>query len=314
MFLFPYVEACNLMKLLPLLLRLLRLGLNISLAAIFGYIVVQGVLLLNTTLTVQADASLTVPPRSAADANRLPPLNIVPILNAHLFGQPAPPPPPSLIPETPPATRLNYKLYGIYYTAEIRDARAIIETGNGTAKSYQVGEVLEGQVTLYSIKEREVILKRNDRYETLRLLGTDPNARQEMLPPEPEPPRSNNAAVQSAPPAAIAPQNLPPAQLLGQYQQRLASNPQSLMNLLRAAPVQENGQFIGYRISPAQDRALFEKFGLEKGDIITAVNGITLDNPLKGFKVLEEIAHANQLSLQVNRSGQVMNLQFQIQP
>ncbi len=303
------------MKLLPLLLRFLRWGLNIGLAALLGYIVVQGVLLINDTPTVQANTIPSTPTRSTANAQGLPPLNIVPILNARLFGQPARVPPPPPVPETPPDTRLNYKLYGVYYTAEIQDARAIIDIGNGSTKSYQIGEPLTDQVSLQEIHARHVILKRNDRYETLRLFGTDPDARQEMLPPEPAPPLSNSNAVRSraAAPAIITSENLPPAQLLGQYQQRLASNPQSLMNLLRAAPVQENGEFIGYRISPAQDRALFDKFGLEKGDIVTAVNGIALDNPLKGFKVLEEVANADQLSLQVNRSGQVMNLQFQIQ-
>lgn len=304
------------MKLLPLLLRFLRLGLNLGFAALLGYIVVQGVLLVNNTPTVQANVIPPAPMRNTANSQGLPPLNIVPILNARLFGQPARVPPPPPVPETPPDTRLNYKLHGIYYTAEVQDARAIIDTGNGPAKTYQVGEALSAQVSLQEIHARHVILKRNDRYETLRLFGTDPDARQEMLPPEPAPPLSNSNAVRSrvaTAPAVITSENLPPAQLLGQYQQRLASNPQSLMNLLRAAPVQENGEFIGYRISPAQDRALFDKFGLEKGDIVTAVNGIALDNPLKGFKVLEEVANADQLSLQVNRSGQVMNLQFQIQ-
>ena len=85
------------------------------------------------------------------------------------------------------------------------------------------------------------------------------------------------------------------------------------MNLVRAAPVNENGQFIGYRISPGQDRALFNKFGLQNGDVVTAVNGITLDNPLKGFKVLEQVANATQLNLQVKRRGEVMDLQFYIE-
>jgi general secretion pathway protein C len=299
------------------LLPSLRFFLNLALAALLGYTLVQTAFSFNATPQPPTQP-LPVVNTTSTLSNAVPVdrINIAPILAAQLFGAPpavtAPPP----VPVTLPETRLNFKLQGIYYTAEQEDARAIINTGNTPAKTYKVGDNLPNNVTLHKIESHSVILQRNGQYETLRLIGTQPNDKNPILNSDLNTAPAPHSLLQSPPSAptdAITPNELSPAQLLGQYQQRLSSNPQSLMNLIRAAPVNENGQFIGYRISPGQDQALFDKFGLQHGDIVTAVNGITLDNPLKGFKVLEQVANARQLSLQVNRSGRVMDLQFAIE-
>lgn len=304
----------HIIKIMNRLLLSLRFILNLMLAALLGYALVQTAFSFNAVPNMPSQPLPTVnmattrPPTAPANG-----VNIAPILAAHLFGQPptvaAPPP----IPETPPETRLNFKLQGIYYTAEQADARAIINTGSTPTKTYKVGDALPNSVILHQIQSHSVILQRNGHYETLRLIGTQPNNKNPILNSDLSASPAGHSMVQSAPLNAITPSELSPAQLLGQYQQRLSANPQSLMNLIRAAPVNENGQFTGYRISPGQDQTLFDKFGLQHGDIVTAVNGITLDNPLKGFKVLEQIANAMQLSLQIKRNGQLTNLQFNIE-
>ncbi|OUD15045.1 type II secretion system protein GspC [Thioflexithrix psekupsensis] len=306
------------MKWNDFLLRGIRGFIHLSLAALLGYYTVQWVLLLRMPL--ESSLTPTIPPQSVQWQAALirEPLNISPILEANWFGktaavetaQPAP------VLTDLPDTRLNFKLYGIYYATQARNARAIIDVGQGVSQRYRIGDALPQGVVLHDIQPRWVILQRQDRYETLRLIGTEGNKDNPILnqnyPVQANQTLANNNPAHY-PSSAILPQESTPEQLLKQYQQQLVINPQSLIRLIQVAPAQENGQFLGYRLSPGQDRSLFEKFGLETGDIITAVNDIVLDSPLKGFKLLEQMATASQLNLQINRNGQIIALNFAMQ-
>jgi general secretion pathway protein C len=307
-----YVKKWN-----DFLLRGIRGFIYLSLAALFGYYSVQWILLLQMPL--KSPLAPAISPQSAQSQAALirEPLNISPILEANWFGKTAA---VKTVESSPvltdlPDTRLNFKLYGIYHATQTKHARAIIDVGQGVSQRYRIGDALPQGVVLHDIQPRWVILQRQDRYETLRLLGTEGSKDNPILNSSPSPQTHQIPSNQPPhyPSSAILPQESTPEQLLKQYQQQLAINPQSLIRLIQAAPAQENGQFLGYRLSPGQDRSLFEKFGLETGDIITAVNDVVLDSPLKGFKLLEQMATAPQLNLQINRNGQIIALHFSVQ-
>ncbi len=53
--------------------------------------------------------------------------------------------------------------------------------------------------------------------------------------------------------------------------------------------------------------------GLQPGDLVTAVNGITLDNPARGQDVLCALASANDLRLTLLRNGTPRSVTFSVQ-
>lgn len=86
--------------------------------------------------------------------------------------------PKNLIPETAPDTSLNLKLLGILYfnssnnsTGSSDSARALIVGPNMEEKGFRVQDILPGNVQIVAIYPDRVILKRNDKFETLRLPG-----------------------------------------------------------------------------------------------------------------------------------------------
>ncbi|MCP4040644.1 MAG: hypothetical protein GY731_01655 [Gammaproteobacteria bacterium] len=68
-----------------------------------------------------------------------------------------------------PETKLNLTLRGVLSSDDTENARAIITNPKGEEKLYRVGEKLPGGAKLAEIHANNVLLRRNDRLETLLL-------------------------------------------------------------------------------------------------------------------------------------------------
>jgi len=222
----------------------------------------------------------------------------------HLFGelQKAAPKPAVTTMTEAPDTSLNLKLSGVLASSDPRMARAIIADAKGKEDAYAVGEGLPGNAVLREIYADRVILEYRGRLETLR------------LPKEP-----SKGTFASARPAAArgsggAVNNAETAGLLRQYRSALTSDPQSLMNLVRTSPVTDKatGRLKGFKVFPGKDRELLGKFGLKAGDVVTGVNGVALDNPIKGLEIMRDLSTANSVTLDVERNGVMQSFSFQV--
>ena len=223
-------------------------------------------------------------------------LNLSPLLEARLFGEASQTNNPATrSAETPPDTKLSLKLLGIYHNPDPQQSLAMIGSTDNKSGLYHIGKAISNGVILSEVHPKYVILQRGERYETLRLVGA-----------------VNNPALNQLPASANT-NKQPPARVLGNLQRQLANNPEALGKLLRVDPANENGKFIGFKLSAGQDPSLMAQFELQAGDILTSVNGIELDSPLKGFSIVQQLSTANQLTLQIMRQGQMRTLSFNIE-
>ena len=60
---------------------------------------------------------------------------------------------------------------------------------------------------------------------------------------------------------------------------------------------------VGYRIAPGADRAAFDTFGFQSGDIVTAVNGLALSDASNTVKLYQTMKDATQASFDIERDG-----------
>jgi general secretion pathway protein C len=277
---------------------------NIALAAVLGYNVVQLLLLFEQTPPL-LPARLHSKPATMTNQSPLPTLTISALLETHLFGTP-----PNVVVTAsarvlapPPETSLDLKLHGIYYSSDPQASRAIIATSDGKIARYQRQDTLPSGAIIHQIDPKELILLRNGRQETLHLVSTNPEGLQ----------KGEVATKNVSTNTATTNNNLKPEQVLGNYQRRLQSGPQNLMNLIRLSPVNQDGRFIGYRLSPGKDANIMSQFNLQPGDILTAVNGVKLDSPIKGLTVIEQLATADHLELQILRDGRLVPLSFTVE-
>lgn len=215
----------------------------------------------------------------------------------HLFGQANRAETRPAAPVEAPDTRLNLVLHGVFASDAPGQARAIIAEPNGKEHSYGIGARLPGGAELAEVYPDRVILLRNGRHETLRLPQRTGASRQAPV-----------SRARGRSPAARAAQD--PSAVLAQYRDKINDNPGALLDLVRPEPVTEDGQFVGFRLSPGRQRRLFYQLGLRQGDVVTEVNGQPLDNAQRGIEVLQDLRGADALDVKVRRGGRQVTLNF----
>ena len=199
-------------------------------------------------------------------------------------------------------TRLQLTLRGIVSSTEDGLGYAIIESNN-QQDVYAVEDKLpvSGEVTLAKVMPQQVVLDNGGTYELLVLYE-----------------ESTLGGKSPALPAAINTPALPQAaeqrndsqttSLAQSYRERLYSNPQSLAEVVRISAVREGSTMRGYRISPGTDAAQFAQLGFKAGDVVTGINGVSLDNPANTMVLYNSLRTAGEVVFELERGGQPLTL------
>ncbi|MDD3762838.1 MAG: type II secretion system protein GspC [Nevskiales bacterium] len=220
-------------------------------------------------------------------------LDVSSVIGRQLFGTAAAPELTETHAEEAPDTRLSLKLMGVLAgTDDAPTSRALIAASNGEEKPYAVGDEVISGVSLKAVYPDRVILERQGNFETLRL---DKDA----------PSRANVAAVSRA-------SADPNAASLNKIRSEILSDPTKASNYLRVQPANFNGKLRGYRLYPGREREIFKNLGLRPGDLVTAVNGVQLDDNQKALQLLGELSQATSVSLTIERGGQSQMLNLSL--
>ncbi len=212
-------------------------------------------------------------------------LDAAPIVAAHLFGiadaAPVVPVVESVV--DAPETTLSLELTAVFTEATSDRGLAIIAATRGEEQTYLVGEPIDGTggALLHAVYEDRVILNRAGRLETLSLP-------QEI---------ANRGTVRPMPQRPVA------RQAPDSLREIISDNASALTDVIRLAPYIDQGQMIGFRLNPAQNRELFDSLGLQPNDIVTDINGMALTDPSSGFQVFESLGEATMANVTILRNG-----------
>jgi type II secretion system protein C len=176
-----------------------------------------------------------------------------------------------------PESSLKLELYGMRGDGDGKGTAIISNSGEAGQKLVRVGEDISAGVTLAGVYADRIEISRAGVREAIYL----------------KPKGSRTATTLTA-----APQPAP--------RQVAASSGADLLNSLtklKLDPVRRDGRLIGFRAGEGADTAMLNTFGLERGDILTGVNG----SPLTSFERLKELpdefASASSLTLEIERNG-----------
>lgn len=197
-------------------------------------------------------------------------------------------------------TRLNLTLEGIAMAPREAESVAIIVYQN-KQEQYHIGDTLPvgNRVILAKVLSDHVILDNNGSYESLWLYDDEKAGKQLAARPSPAIAGSkindkrDNKRVTS---------------LARDYKERLYKNPASLAEVLRISPAQRDGQLIGYRVSAGRDRDQFAELGFQANDVVTSVNGISLDEPSNALEIYKLMRNAKEASFTVEREGEEVEI------
>lgn len=200
------------------------------------------------------------------------------------------------IPEDAPETQLDLTLRGVLSLGG-GEGFAFIVTREGEETVYSPGEELPGDARLRRVHRDRILLSRRGRLETLRLERADPDS-------------SDSAGRQQASAANATLERTQAGETARQLRTRLRQEPAEVMRMVRFEPHEENGELQGFRLQPRGpgNEEILRNLGLTPDDVVTAINGISLQDRSRLGAALEALRTAEQIQVQFLRDGDARSL------
>ncbi len=169
---------------------------------------------------------------------------------------------------------------------------AIIEnTTKGEQELFDQNQTVFGQAKLVEIKNDSVKLDRNGQFLTLKL--EEGESKSSTSGDKPDPDASDFTVPEDELAAELA--NLP-----------------RLLSQARAVPYFRNGQSIGMRLFAIRKDSMYEKLGLQNGDIVKSVNENSLSDPSQALKLFEQLKSERSINVTLERNGADRVLRYSI--
>jgi general secretion pathway protein C len=226
---------------------------------------------------------------TAVQPHKQPGVDVQSVVSAHLFGV-ATVDPSTQDPAHAPLSSANLVLAGTIASQDPKRGMAIISDG-GPSKVYSVGDNVNG-ATLHSVYLDHVILDRAGTLETLLL--------PRLLPGNRPAPRTGGD------PRTVA--------AVDNIRRMVQQDPGILDQVMRTVASYDNaaGKLRGFRAYPGKNRAIFSKLGLKPGDLVTAINGMALDDPAHSQDVFNTIQSSDHVTVTIERAGQKQDITLNI--
>ena len=277
---------------------------NVALAALACFLVAQGansVLAAILTSTPSGDPPAEAP---AAPALSRAWSDREIILTRNLFNASILTPAVTAVPEEEDleATQLPLTLLGTAAAEQPELSWAAIEDRETQQTlTLRIGDSVRNQAQVRRIERKRIVLEENG---TLRELALEEPA---DLPTTPPPrPAVRAARLPSRRPVT------PPLPELASGADEGARSPARLFSEARILPKYDAGQMVGVQVSAIKPGSLFEKMGIEDGDVITELNGIRIDSPEQSAKILLELTRSASFTVQVNGASGTRTLSAEL--
>lgn len=190
----------------------------------------------------------------------------------------------------------NYKLIGTIEGE--RFSGAVLEDSTGQV-FYRTHQKLPDGSHLIKVKRDKVTLRRSDG-STIDILLADDDKIVTM-------PRPGGSA-------SVGVKRMSDGKYMVDQREMLASteNMSQILTQARALPYMEQGKTVGFRISEITPGSIYEKIGLQNGDVIQKVNSQEVDDPAKFFQLYQGLRTERFISIDLVRGGARQTLNYEI--
>jgi general secretion pathway protein C len=204
-------------------------------------------------------------------------------------------------------TDLKLKLWGTV-TGQNKGAYAVIEDTKAREQNlYRAGDTIQKAVVKLILREK-VVLKVGENDEILAMeenIGRAGGSRAGRKNAR----SSSGTSAQKLPVSRSARK----IKLRGAEIEKAMENLGELMEQATLRPHIEDGQAAGISITGIKPNAIFRKMRLRNGDIITGVNGNSIESVEDAVKVVEKLSSGSDIQLQIKRRGREQALDYSIQ-
>lgn len=270
----------------------------------------------NANFTLNNLSSVSVAPKEQVQVQTIQALNLFGVFSQQNLNR------VEEVVEDAPETRLQLILAGVVASSNKATAAAVIESA-GKQETYSIGENIKGtRAVLADVFNDRVLLKVSGGLETLMFEGLLFDKNIKVIKP-----RYNEQAVtqstkntsQKSSPDNFSPTNIVDqrdnkalAQVTKSLRTELASDPGNITDYLQISPKRENGKITGYQLMPAKDPTFFQSAGLKSGDVAVQMNGFDLTAPQEAAQALQSLKEQREVSLLLDRNGDITEILFSI--
>lgn len=212
------------------------------------------------------------------------------------------------LPINAPQTDLDLTLRGTLATEDPEAALAIIADAENGERTYAVGAELPGDAVLHAVHRDRAILRRAGELETLPLRDPDRHAAASGDTARGGDARSDGGKAGAGRQSRASDRRRDEADELARAAEQLRDDPSALARQFAAVPVQEDGRLVGVRLRATGDSTLLSRIGLRGSDVVTAVNGVPLNDYGRANEVMNQLRSGSDFQVTVLRNGQEQQL------
>ncbi len=202
-----------------------------------------------------------------------------------------------------PQTSLSIQLTGVVASTIKLKGLAVIAS-NSTQDTYGLGDKIKGtSASLKEVYADRIIITNSGRYETLMLDGlkyeTNGHANKQL---------QRQKSVRKIDQR----KNSQVSQEIMRSREELFADPSKITDFLSISPVKSNGRLNGYRLNPGKNRELFKLAGFKGNDLAKSMNGYDLTSISQSMEVMALLPELTEVSLMVERDGQLIEIMFSL--
>jgi general secretion pathway protein C len=195
----------------------------------------------------------------------------------------------------PAAESLSYRLIGTIEGESF--AGAVLEDASGQT-FYRIHQKLPDGSTIVKVMRDKVTIRRSEG-STVDLQVVDD---------------TKIVNVPKSGPSGVGVRKLSDSKYMVDQREVLASteNMGQILTQARALPYLEQGKTVGFRLSEIVPGSIYEKIGLQNGDVVQRVNSQDVDDPAKFFQLYQGLKNERSITIDVMRGGQRQTLNYEI--
>ena len=90
-------------------------------------------------------------------------------------------------------------------------------------------------------------------------------------------------------------------------------NLNSVATQARIVPAFEGGKSTGFKLFSIRPGSIYNKIGVQNGDVVNRINGYEITSPDKALEVYSKLQSSKEITVDVTRRGQKMTMSYSIQ-
>jgi len=190
-------------------------------------------------------------------------------------------------------TSLKLKLLGTVTGHKDKAYAVIQDESERSHHLYRTGDTIQ-DATLKMILREKVVLRFNGKDQILEI--EDVASRQKTSPRHSKPTRTTSRNI-----------TLKRSQI-----DTAVQNVNNLMQQVRVRPNFTNGKPDGLRLTGIRPNSIFQNMGIKNGDVITSVDGNTIESVDDALKLYQSLQSSSRVKLQLKRRGRRKTIDYHI--